>query len=149
MKAEVKLIIYILVAFGFYLQYSVVRLKSIKTKFSKQKEVKYATTGNNIPGQPKAYIQFSQEGLWTDEISDFESELNRKKRSTIQYDRNEINTQNIFTPKPVLRPEYGALFEHQGFLLQGLQRTYLFVAIQLPSENDLLHEPPNMPSCKN
>ena len=33
---------------------------------------------------------------------------------------------------PVCKPEYGMLFEHQGYLLQGLRCLYLFVAIKLP-----------------
>ena len=28
---------------------------------------------------------------------------------------------NIFTPKSILRPEYGLLYEHLGQLYQGLQ----------------------------
>ena len=33
---------------------------------------------------------------------------------------------------PVSKPEYGMLFEHKGYLLQGLRHLYLFVAIKLP-----------------
>ena len=39
------------------------------------------------------------------------------------------------------------LFEHQGYLMQGLQRLYLFIAIKLPRVKDLLHDPPLMPYC--
>ena len=34
------------------------------------------------------------------------------------------------------------LFEHQGYLMQGLRRLYLFIAIKLPRVKDLLHDPP-------
>ena len=54
---------------------------------------------------------------------------------------------NAWVPKPVLRPEYGALYQHQGFLMPGLKRTYLFVAIDLPQQADLMDNPPEFPSC--
>ena len=37
---------------------------------------------------------------------------------------------------PVIKPEYGMLFEHQGYLMQGLQRLYLLIAIKLPRVTD-------------
>ena len=45
---------------------------------------------------------------------------------------------NIFTPKSILRPEYGILYEHLGQLHQGLQRYYLVVGIPFPTEKDIL-----------
>ena len=42
---------------------------------------------------------------------------------------------NIFTPKSILRPEYGLLYEHIGQLYQGLQWYYL--GIPLPTERDI------------
>ena len=44
---------------------------------------------------------------------------------------------NIFTPKSILRPEYGILYEHLGQLYQGLQRYYLVIGIPLPTEDDI------------
>ena len=44
---------------------------------------------------------------------------------------------NIFTPKSILRPEYGLLFEHIGQLYQGLQWYYLVIGIPLPTEKDI------------
>ena len=49
------------------------------------------------------------------------------------------------TVHPVSKPEYGMLFEHQGYLLQGLRHLYLFVAVKLPCVTDLLHDPDLMP----
>ena len=57
----------------------------------------------------------------------------------------EMNLLNIV--HPVSKPEYGMLFEHQGYLLQGLGCLYLFVAIKLPWVTDLLHDPDLMPEC--
>ena len=44
---------------------------------------------------------------------------------------------NIFTPKSILRPEYGLLYEHIGQLYQGLQWYYLVIGILLPTERDI------------
>ena len=44
---------------------------------------------------------------------------------------------NIFTPKLILRPEYGLLYEHIGQLYQGLQKYYLVIRIALPAEKDI------------
>ena len=44
---------------------------------------------------------------------------------------------NIFTPKSILRPEYGLLYEHIGQLYQGLQWYYLVIGIPLPTEKDI------------
>ena len=44
---------------------------------------------------------------------------------------------NIFTPKSILRPEYGLLYEHIGQLYQGLQWYYLVIGIPLPTEKNI------------
>ena len=44
---------------------------------------------------------------------------------------------NIFTPKSILRPEYGLLYEHIRQLYQGLQWYYLVIRIPLPTEKDI------------
>ena len=46
-----------------------------------------------------------------------------------------------------MKQSYGVLFEHQGFLMQGLQRIYMFVSVKLPSPSDLLHDPDEVPDC--
>ena len=48
---------------------------------------------------------------------------------------------------PMVKPEYGMLFKHQGYFMQGLCRLYLFIAIKLPRVSDLLHDPDLMPHC--
>ena len=47
----------------------------------------------------------------------------------------------------MVKPEYGMLFEHQGYLMQELHRLHLFIAIKLPRVSDLLHDPDLMPHC--
>ena len=44
---------------------------------------------------------------------------------------------NIFTPKSILRPDYGLLYEHIRQLYQGLQRYYLVIGIPLLTEKDI------------
>ena len=53
--------------------------------------------------------------------------------------------QSLFIPKPVLRPEYSTLFEHHGFLIQGLLRMYPFLALELTKERDILLDPLSLP----
>ena len=43
----------------------------------------------------------------------------------------------ISTPKSILRPEYGLLYEHIRQLYQGLQCYYLVIGIPLPTEKDI------------
>ena len=65
----------------------------------------------------------------------------RQKRDATAYENLE------YTLKPELRSEYGMLFSHQGSLLSGLQKMFLFVAVDLPSKEDLKHDPPKFPNC--
>ena len=34
-----------------------------------------------------------------------------------------------FIPKPIARPEYGTVYQHQGMLLQNLHHRYLCIVI--------------------
>ena len=54
---------------------------------------------------------------------------------------------NISIPKPILRPEYEALFEYHSYLIQGLHRIYLFVALKLLKEYNLILDPPSPWDC--
>ena len=49
--------------------------------------------------------------------------------------------------KPELRHQYGMLFNHQGYVMPGLQSLQLFLAIDLPKMEDLYHDPPAFPNC--
>ena len=42
-----------------------------------------------------------------------------------------------FISKPVVRPEYGMIYQHKGMLLQNLHCRYLLILIQLPNLLDL------------
>ena len=49
--------------------------------------------------------------------------------------------------KPELCHQYGMLFNHNGYMMPGLQSLQLFLAINLPKIADLQHTPPPFPNC--
>ena len=49
--------------------------------------------------------------------------------------------------KPELCHQYGMLFNHNGYIMPGLQSLQLFLAIDLPKIADLQHTPPPFPNC--
>ena len=57
--------------------------------------------------------------------------------SNVEVSTNSRIKPNIFTPKSILRLEYGLLYEHIGQLYQGLQCYYLVIGIPLPTERDI------------
>ena len=65
-------------------------------------------------------------------------DIKRWKRDTgIQYRHEKKEDTAGFIPKPIARPEYGTVYQHQGMLLQNLHRRYLYIVIQLPHFKDL------------
>ena len=54
-------------------------------------------------------------------------DIKRQKRDTgIQYRHEKKKGTAGFIPKPVARPEYGTVYQHQGMLLQNLHCRYLY-----------------------
>ena len=49
--------------------------------------------------------------------------------------------------KPELHHQYGMLFNHNSYMMPGLQSLQLFLAIDLPKIADLQHTPPPFPNC--
>ena len=49
----------------------------------------------------------------------------KREIKSVRYNADDLDYHTLFLIKPVLRPEYGILFEWQGFLMQGLHRIYL------------------------
>ena len=82
-----------------------------------------------------------------------------KMARLISPDQSEIPAHNIddyqkmkskeIIPKPVARPEYGMVYQHQGMLLQNLHRHYLYIVIRLPKLKDLDQKIPTFPNCDN
>ena len=77
-------------------------------------------------------------------------DIRRQKRDTgIQYRHEKNEDITGFIPKPIARPEYGTVYQHQGMLLQNLHCRYLYIVIQLPHLKDLDQKIPSFPNCDN
>ena len=77
-------------------------------------------------------------------------DIKRWKRDTgIQYRHEKKEDITGFIPKPIARPEYGTVYQHQGMLLQNLHCRYLYIVIQLPYLKDLDQKIPSFPNCDN
>ena len=76
--------------------------------------------------------------------------IKRWKRDTVIQYRHE-NKEDItgFIPKPIARPEYETVYQHQSILLQNLHCRYLYIVIQLPHLKDLDQKIPSFPNCNN
>ena len=56
--------------------------------------------------------------------------IKRQKRDTgIQYRHEKKGDIAGFIPKPITRPEYGTVYQHQCMLLQNLHFRYLYIVI--------------------
>ena len=61
---------------------------------------------------------------------DGEIDIMRWKRDTgIQYRHVKKEDVTGFIPKPIARPKYGTVYQHQGMLLQNLHCRYLYIVI--------------------
>ena len=77
-------------------------------------------------------------------------DIKRLKRDTgIQYRHEKKEDTTGFIPKPIARPEYGTVYQHQGMLLQNLHCRYLYIVIRLPHLKDLDQKIPSFPNCDN
>ena len=57
-------------------------------------------------------------------------DIKRWKRDTgIQYIHEKKEDTTGFIRKPIARPEYGTVYQHQGMLLQNLHHRYLYIVI--------------------
>ena len=77
-------------------------------------------------------------------------DLSRSKQDTsIQYRWQQKEEVKGFIPKLVARPEYGTVYQHQGMLLQKLNRCYLYIIIRLLKLKDLELKILTFPNCDN
>ena len=57
-------------------------------------------------------------------------DIRKWKRDTgIQYRHEKKEDTTGFIPKPIARPEYGTVYQHEGMLLQNLHCRYLYIVI--------------------
>ena len=77
-------------------------------------------------------------------------DIKRWKRDRgIQFRHEKKEDITDFIPKPIARPEYGTVYQHQGMLVQNLHCRYLYIVIQLPHLKDLDQKIPSFPNCDN
>ena len=77
-------------------------------------------------------------------------DIKREKRDTgIQYKHEKKEDTAGFIPRPIARPEYGTVYQHQGMLLQNLHCRYLYIVIRLPHLKDLDQKIPSFANCDN
>ena len=70
-----------------------------------------------------------------------------KQDTDIQYRWQQKEEVEGFIPKMVAQPEYGSVYQHQGMLLQNLNRCYLYVVIRLLKLKDLKQKISTFPNC--
>ena len=112
-------------------------------------------TGNNIWGGLKSetgkfLLHFQNSKLSNRCQSIYSTDIKRQKRDTgIQYRHEKKEDTTGFILKPIARPKYGTVYQHQGMLLQNLHRRYLYIVIRLPNLKDLDQKIPSFPNCNN
>ena len=92
---------------------------SMKTKYIVKQQINYREE-DEIINKPLSCNELKCNEYQTDK--DGVIYLSRSKCDTgIQYRRQLKDEVKGFIPKPVARPEYGTVYQHQGMLLQNLQ----------------------------
>ena len=82
-----------------------------------------------------------------DDLQKFRTEFKNRIDETLSRALRSIQEELKMPRKPELRHQYGMLFNHQGYMMPGLQSLQLFLAIDLPKMEDLYHEPLPFPNC--
>ena len=81
------------------------------------------------------------------DMKKFKNEFQKQIEETISRARRSIKDDMKMPRKPELHHKYGMLFNHQGYMMPGLQSLQMFLAIDLPKLDDLHHEPLAFPNC--
>ena len=82
-----------------------------------------------------------------EDIEQFRNDFEKKIGETILRVHRSTQQEMKIPRKLELRHQYGMLFNHQGYVMLGLQSLQLFLAVDLPKIEDLYHEPPEFPNC--
>ena len=120
--------------------------RSVIPQFQKMNKVNYREE-DEIVNSPQSCTSLECSSYRTSR--DGEIGITRWKRdASIQY-RHEEKEVTGFIPKPIARPEYGTVYQHQGMLLQNLHCRYLYIVMRLPHLKDLDQKIPSFPNCDN
>ena len=121
--------------------------RSIMPKFQKMKKISYREEDNLVNSPHSCTLSgcisysTSRNGV---------IDIKRWKRDTgIQYRHEKKEDIKGFIPKPIARPEYRTVYQHQDMLLQNLHGRYLYIVIRLPYLKDLDQKIPSFPNCDN
>ena len=81
------------------------------------------------------------------DIEKFKTEFQKRIDDTVSHTHRSIQENTKMPRKPELQHQYSMLFNHQGYMMPGLQSLQLFLAIDLPKLEDLHHDPLAFPNC--
>ena len=79
------------------------------------------------------------------DIEKFKTEFQKRIDDTVSRTRHSDQENAKMPRKPELQHQYGMLFNHQGYMMPGLQSLQLFLTIDLLKLEDLHHDPPAFP----
>ena len=125
----------------------VAQMKHLMVDYREIHKVKKMITSGSCPQNI-----FSEETL---EVLQFQSDEvgfrmdHHSKRYTIAKDEwDKLQKEHVLPPVNFkFFPEYGVLFNDHGYLLPGLKKTYLFVAVEIPKEQHIKRIELNLPDC--
>ena len=101
--------------------------RSTTPKLRKMHKVSYRQE-DEIVNAPRSCTSLECSSYKT--YKDGKKDLVRQKRDMgIQYRHERQDDIKGVISKPVARPEYGTVYQHQGMLLQNLHRRYLYIVI--------------------
>ena len=119
----------------------------IKTKYRKTKVVNYRQENDDFNTLSTCtFLDCDQYRM------NYDRQINttRQKHALgIQYKHESKEDIAGFISKPVVRPEYGMIYQHKGMLLQNLHHRYLYIVIKLPHLSDLEQRIPSFLNCDN
>ena len=121
--------------------------RSVMPKFQKMSKISYREEDNKVNSPHSCtspgctLYTTSRDGV---------IDIKRQKRDTgIQYRHEKKEDTAGLIPKPIARPEYGTVYQHQGMILQNLHHRYLYIVIRLPHLKDLDQKIPSFLNCDN
>ena len=119
----------------------------IKTKYKRTKVVNYRQQNDNFNTlETCIFLDCDQYRM------NYDGHINitrRKHALGIQYKHESKEAITGLISKLVARPEYGAIYQHKGMLLQNLHDRYLYIVIKLPHSSDLEQRIPSFLNCDN
>ena len=122
-------------------------IRSIKAKYRETRTVKYRQDNNDTNALSTCtFIKCDEYRTGYDR----QIVTSRCKRAVgIRYKHESREDIEGFISKPVARPEYGTIYQHNVMFLQNLHRRYLYILIKLPNLLDLEQQIPDFPNCDN